>query len=82
MGRRCCCRPRTWPRAGRWIEWFDQEGIWPEVKAEIEDSALLKTFGSAGLGLFLAPAMTREAICRQYGVVCLGSLPTVHERFT
>jgi len=62
-------------------QWFDQEGIWPEIKAEIEDSALLKTFGSAGLGLFLSPAMTREAICRQYGVVCLGSLPTVHERF-
>ena len=62
-------------------QWFDAEGIWPDVRAEIEDSALMKTFGSAGMGLFLAPTMVAEAICRQYGVVRLGPLDAIHERF-
>lgn len=62
-------------------QWFDAAGIWPEVRAEIEDSALLKTFGSAGVGLFLAPAMVSEAVCRQYGVENLGPLESVQERF-
>lgn len=62
-------------------QWFDAAGIWPEVRAEIEDSALLKSFGSAGAGLFLSPATVGEAICRQYGVENLGSLDAVHERF-
>lgn len=62
-------------------QWFDTRGIWPEVRAEIEDSALLKTFGSAGLGLFIAPEVVSEAVCRQYGVENLGSLDGVHECF-
>jgi LysR family transcriptional activator of nhaA len=62
-------------------QWFDSEGIWPDVRAEIADSALLKTFGSQGAGLFLAPSLVSEAICRQYGVENAGTLPGVHERF-
>lgn len=62
-------------------QWFDTRGIWPDVRAEIEDSALLKTFGSAGLGLFLSPEVVSEAVCRQYGVENLGPLDSVQERF-
>ena len=61
-------------------QWFDAQGVWPEVRAEIEDSALLKTFGGAGVGLFLAPTMVSAAICRQHGVENLGTLGGVHER--
>lgn len=62
-------------------QWFDSEGIWPDVRAEIADSALLKTFGSEGAGLFLAPSLVSDAICRQYGVENAGTLRGVHERF-
>lgn len=62
-------------------QWFDAVGVWPEVRAEIEDSALLKAFGSAGLGLFVAPALVGAAVCRQYGVEQLGMLDAVHEHF-
>jgi LysR family transcriptional activator of nhaA len=62
-------------------QWFDAAGIWPDVQAEIEDSALLKTFGSAGAGLFVAPAIVKEEICRQYRVETLGRLKGVQERF-
>ncbi len=35
--------------------WFDFEDIRPSVFGEFEDSALLKVFGQAGVGLFAAP---------------------------
>jgi len=33
-------------------QWFDNRQITPAIQAEMEDSALLKTFGAAGTGLF------------------------------
>ncbi len=60
--------------------WFEQKRISPVVRAEIEDSALLKTFAAAG-GLFVAPVAVTEAIERQYGVVNIGELDGVTESF-
>ncbi|MFN5745873.1 MAG: hypothetical protein ACK443_07295, partial [Methylococcaceae bacterium] len=48
---------------------------------EIADSALPKTFGRQGAGLFHAPSPVSEAFCRQSGVENAGTLPGVHERF-
>ena len=62
-------------------QWFDEEELRPEIKAEIEDSALMKTFGSSGLGLFVAPAPAKTEIEHQYGVECVGRIDTVRERF-
>lgn len=61
--------------------WFDANGISPNIQAEIEDSALLKTFGAGGAGLFVAPSAVAGEICRQYGVEALGRIETVLERF-
>ncbi len=61
--------------------WFEQKRISPTVRAEIEDSALLKTFAAAGAGLFVAPVAVTEAIERQYGVVNIGELEGVTESF-
>jgi LysR family transcriptional regulator, transcriptional activator of nhaA len=62
-------------------QWFDAEGLCPEIKAEIEDSALLKTFAAAGVGLFVAPIAVRAEIQRQYGCQLIGNIKTVFERF-
>jgi len=62
-------------------QWFDEEDICPEIKAEIEDSVLLKTFASAGAGLFFAPIAVANEIQRQYGVQMLGRIDKVQERF-
>jgi len=37
-------------------QYFEEQGIRPRVVGEFQDSALLKTFGRAGAGLFVAPA--------------------------
>lgn len=62
-------------------QWFDAEGITPKIQAEIEDSALLKTFGAAGAGLFAAPTAVEDEILKQYGVTAIGRIDAVKERF-
>jgi LysR family transcriptional activator of nhaA len=62
-------------------QWFDNQGISPIIRAEIEDSALLKTFGSGGTGLFVAPTSVATEIQNQYGVEIIGTIDSVQERF-
>lgn len=51
------------------------------IVAEIEDSAVLKTFGQAGAGIFAAPAVLAAEVERQYGVVALGAIPDLREKY-
>ena len=62
-------------------QWFDNENIRPKIQAEIEDSALIKTFGKGGMGLFVAPTIVEAEIKRQYMVEAVGRIETVKERF-
>jgi LysR family transcriptional activator of nhaA len=62
-------------------QWLDTEGIRPRVVGEIEDSALLKVFGQAGVGLFAAPVAIEAELRAQFGVKLLGRVDTVKERF-
>ena len=62
-------------------QWFDSEGISPSIRAEIEDSALIKTFGSGGIGLFVAPSSVEAEVIRQYAVEVIGRIDAVQERF-
>ncbi len=62
-------------------QWLDAEGIRPRVVGEFEDSALLKTFGQAGLGLFPAPLAIEAEIRAQFGVKLVGRVDAVKERF-
>lgn len=62
-------------------QWCDAKGIYPQIKAEIEDSALLKTFGRAGVGLFVEPVAVRAQIEETYGVEHIGPIDGVTERF-
>lgn len=62
-------------------QWFEAERIHPRVVGEFQDSALLKTFGQAGAGIFAAPTVTEKEVRRQYGVSVLGRTKSVIERF-
>ncbi|MGY6274568.1 transcriptional activator NhaR [Methylomonas sp. MgM2] len=61
--------------------WFEERQISPKIQAEVEDSALLKTFGAAGVGLFFASMTVAAEIYRQYGTEMLGPVDGVVERF-
>jgi LysR family transcriptional regulator, transcriptional activator of nhaA len=62
-------------------QWFDSEKIRPMIVAEFEDSALLKVFGSRGLGLFVAPSVITSELQREYDVKSLGRVGNIRERF-
>jgi len=61
--------------------WFDAEDLRPRIVSEFEDSALLKAFGHAGMGLFPGPTILEPEIRRQYGAVVVGRTDAVTERF-
>lgn len=62
-------------------EWFAANSIRPRVVGEFEDSALLKVFGQAGLGLFPAPSVIAAEVERQFQVRRVGTLQEVRERY-
>ncbi len=62
-------------------QWFDANDVRPRTVAEFDDSALMKSFGQAGAGLFAGSTVVEPEIVQQYGVKVIGRLPTVRERF-
>lgn len=62
-------------------EWFTENNIVPKVIAEFDDSALLKAFGSAAIGLFPAPDTICDEIESMYGVKKIGSIPKISESY-
>ena len=61
--------------------WALSKGIHPLVIGEFEDTALLKTFGQVGGGLFPAPTVMQGEVQEVYGVELVGRLKEVREHF-
>ena len=61
--------------------WLDSHDLHPLIRAEFADSALLKVFGQAGEGLFAAPFVMKDEICRQHEVELVGEIPAIREHF-
>lgn len=59
--------------------WLGAAGVRPSIEGEFSDSALLKTFGRAGIGLFAAPVSLAPDLLQQYGVRPLGVMSNVFE---
>lgn len=62
-------------------QWFDALAIRPEVRGEFEDSALMKTFGRTGEGVFAIPSAVETDIRKHYGVRRVGRAAGLRERF-
>jgi LysR family transcriptional activator of nhaA len=61
-------------------QWFETQGVRPNVVGEFEDSALLKVFGLRGAGLFPAASIIAKEVEAQYKVRWIGLVPGVRER--
>ncbi|WP_082674090.1 transcriptional activator NhaR [Thiohalocapsa sp. ML1] len=61
--------------------WLERQGIKPRIVAEIEDRALIKTFGEAGAGVFTAPEAVADDVLRKYDVEIIGRSDEILERF-
>lgn len=62
-------------------EWFESLKIRPKIIAEMDDPALAKIAGEAGLGVFAAPEVIEREIRHRYQVQIIGSAKTVRQRF-
>lgn len=65
----------------RLLKWFDKLHIHPRIVGEFDDSALMKAFGQAGVGIFIAPTPIAAEVEKQYGVVVIGQTDEVREQF-
>ena len=61
--------------------WLEEQAIRPRIVGEFEDSALLKAFGQAGVGIFPVPAAIEVDVRKQYGVALVGRVDELRERF-
>jgi len=61
--------------------WFELHNISPEIVAEFDDSALLKSFGQAGYGVFAGPSLIEKEISSQYQVDIIGRAKDLKERY-
>ena len=61
-------------------QWFEAQGIRPDIVGEFDDSALLKVFGQSGAGLFAVPSAIDAEVRRQYGVRLVGRVEVL-QRF-
>jgi LysR family transcriptional activator of nhaA len=62
-------------------QWFERQGVHPNIVGEFEDSALLKTFGAGGMGVFPAVSLVHEDLISAYGVRLVGACEGVKEHF-
>lgn len=66
---------------GALMQWLDRRDIRPRIAGEFDDSALMKAFGQAGAGVFVAPRVIEREVMRQYDVQPVGRTDEVRERF-
>lgn len=62
-------------------QWFESKGITPRIVGEFEDSALLKTFGAGGMGVFPAVELVHADLTAHFGLKRMGPCDGVQENF-
>jgi len=62
-------------------QWFERLAIRPNIVGEFQDSALLKTFGGSGMGVFPAAELVHEELTSRYGVKRVGACDGVTEQY-
>lgn len=62
-------------------QWFERMAVRPNLTGEFEDSALLKTFGAAGMGVFPMAGLVHDDLTAHYGVRRVGACEGVDEHF-
>lgn len=62
-------------------DWFASRDIHPTIVAELDDAALAKVFGEAGLGVFVAPDVIAKEVRRRYDVELVGRARDLRQRF-
>ncbi len=62
-------------------QWMENHGIRPKIVGEFEDSALLRTFGASGMGVFPAATLVHDQLTQRDGLTRIGPCDGVEEQF-
>jgi LysR family transcriptional activator of nhaA len=62
------------------MRWLEENRIHARIVGEFDDGALLKAFGQAGAGLFVAPTAIKKYIEKQYNVKAVGEIKGILEQ--
>ncbi|ACT46925.1 transcriptional activator NhaR [Methylotenera mobilis] len=65
----------------RLMLWLNTLRIQPQIVGEFDDSALMRAFGQAGVGIFCAPSIITDEVISQHNVTKIGETNEVVERF-
>ena len=63
------------------LRWLEKQGVSPRIAGEFDDSALMKSFGEAGLGIFPSSAAIADEVVRHYQVDPIGQTSEIRERY-
>lgn len=61
--------------------WFSESGIMPEIRAEFQDSSLMKIFARSGAGILPLPDLVEKELAAEFGLSVVGRIPKITERF-
>jgi LysR family transcriptional activator of nhaA len=65
----------------RLSSWLEKHNISPNIVAEFDDSALMKSFGQAGFGVFSCPRLIEEYVADKYDVKIIGRTDEIKEHY-
>ncbi|MFT5085600.1 MAG: LysR family transcriptional activator of nhaA [Lentisphaeria bacterium] len=63
------------------MAWLEKHDLPVNIVAEFDDSALMKSFGQAGCGIFTGPTIIEDIIVSQYKVNIVGRTDDIKERY-
>jgi LysR family transcriptional activator of nhaA len=61
--------------------WLSEREIYPIVRGQFDDSALMKSFGQSGLGIFFMPSIIADEVCKNFDVEIIGQLDEITQKF-
>ena len=65
----------------RLTSWLEKQNIHQNIIAKFDDSALMKSFGHAGYGVFTGPTLIEKEIVSQYRVQVIGRTDEIKEQY-
>lgn len=61
--------------------WLRDRDIYPIIRGQFDDSALMKCFGQAGIGLFFMSSIIEEEVCHNFNVKIIGRIDDIQQKF-
>jgi LysR family transcriptional activator of nhaA len=62
-------------------KWCADNSVFPLIRGQYDDSALMKSFGKAGFGVFFMPSIIEEEVQSNFGLQVIGRSQTLKQKF-